>query len=447
MLHLITVTQTPLVRFKLSLDQLKKKYKTLEPNLNMLKEGEEYVISPGGVTRTVYPFLLRLSNEKPHWVSLNPNAPPKIFVNNITIHHVSIPAEVVKGYGKAKEIIWQVFHRIKEGICQAQDLMWSDEFADYIYYNRRVSKKVMELDKEEDFDLIYIHDFQQIPLGSMLTTVKPKIFRWHIPMEQIPNAWLSSIETYLNSYDLIIISSERYSKVLEKLKYKGKIAKVYPFIDPSQYKYPSQREVEEFSARYGISNEDKVALVVARMDPMKGQDRAIKALKMVKKRIKKIKLMLVGNGSFSKTGIGLDKAERWSSHLKSLVKELELEKEVIFTGYLNQRDLEKAYSRADLVILPSVIEGFGLVIIEGWLYKKPALVSNKAGVADLINNYENGVLIDPDDIEGIAEEIVKILSDEKLSEELGKSGFETSKKCHVEEGIKNELEILQSISK
>ncbi|MEM2203805.1 MAG: glycosyltransferase, partial [Sulfolobales archaeon] len=80
-----------------------------------------------------------------------------------------------------------------------------------------------------------------------------------------------------------------------------------------------------------------------------------------------------------------------------------------------------------------------------WLYKKPAIVSNRAGVSDLIVNGVNGIVIDPNDIEGIASSIIKLLKDEKLSQSVGEKGYETSKKCFIESVIDEELRLIEYI--
>ncbi|PWV36767.1 MAG: hypothetical protein DJ555_05545 [Desulfurococcaceae archaeon] len=91
------------------------------------------------------------------------------------------------------------------------------------------------------------------------------------------------------------------------------------------------------------------------------------------------------------------------------------------------------------------MEGFGLAVIEGWLYKKPVIVSNRAGVSDLIVNGVNGIVIDPNDIEGIANSIIKLLKDEKLSQSIGDNGYETSKKCFIESVIDDEMRLIEYI--
>jgi hypothetical protein len=77
--HIITITQTPLVRFRIGVEDIVKRFGSVKEflDLSLLREGEDYILSPGGVTRMVYPFLQRLVNlgGSPWWVSLNPQAP------------------------------------------------------------------------------------------------------------------------------------------------------------------------------------------------------------------------------------------------------------------------------------------------------------------------------------------------------------------------------------
>jgi glycosyltransferase involved in cell wall biosynthesis len=177
---------------------------------------------------------------------------------------------------------------------------------------------------------------------------------------------------------------------------------------------------------------------------MKGQDRVIRAMVKVVGDIPNVKLILVGNGSFSssKQGIGLSKADRWLNELCTLVKRLGMEDRVVFTGHLSQRQLNAAYERCDLTILPSIREGFGLVVIESWLYGKPTIVSSKAGIAELVEEGRNGLLFDPDDLLTLAEKISDLLSDPNRARILGKNGFATSKKCLIDQGVKAESEVI-----
>ncbi|MEM2226117.1 MAG: glycosyltransferase family 4 protein [Candidatus Bathyarchaeia archaeon] len=451
-LRICVNSQTPLIRFNLTPEELARRYgKTSAPlDLGCLAEGRDYQFTPGGVTRMVFPLLKRMLGEgileEAHWVSLNPTGPAEVRADGIALHHVSLAGDRMRGYGHVKEAIWRIIHGMPLDLGSAAQILWQDEFSDYTYYNRLSAERILRLDKIHDFDLFYIHDFQQLPIGYMLRTLKPKVFRWHIPFDasMIPQEWRELLSTYFNSYDIVIVSCRRYLEALKSFGYAGEARYVYPYIDPSPYAKPTEAEIAELCRGLGIREGDRVVLVVARLDPMKGQDRAIRAIAEVAKEIPNVKLLLVGDGSFSSSrqGIGLSKAEMWAGELRALAKGLGVEDRVIFAGHLAQSQLNAAYARCDLTVLPSIREGFGLVVIESWLYGKPAIVTSRAGVAELIEDGRNGLLFDPDDPIDLADKISSLLLDFERARTLGEKGLETSRGCLIDRGVKEESEII-----
>jgi glycosyltransferase involved in cell wall biosynthesis len=129
-----------------------------------------------------------------------------------------------------------------------------------------------------------------------------------------------------------------------------------------------------------------------------------------------------------------------------LAKELGVEDRVIFVGHADSVELAAAYTRSNVVVLPSIVEGFGLVIIEAWLYGKPVVVSNRAGVAELISHGRNGFLVDPDNTEELAESIKSILKRDALAEELANNGKVTAELCSVDSGVEAELRLFREIT-
>jgi glycosyltransferase involved in cell wall biosynthesis len=446
-------TQTPPLKFNISNQDLMRRIAgpTGALEIHSLKEGADFEYSPGGVTRMVLPLLAHMMKnglaDSAHWVCLNPEAPATVKMDDITVHHVNLARERKAGYGLAKENFWRVFH----GLSRKADResLWADGVLDYTFYNRVSAELIRNLDAREDFDLFYIHDFQQLPVGRMLRTLKPKVLRWHVPFEKsdIPPNWNAFLSTYLDSYDAIIVSCQSYLDSLKSLGCERPSFYVYPYVDQSVYTRPTQQDLNELKSRLRLRDDEKIVLLVARLDPMKGQDAVIKAIPEALSEVRKVKLLIIGDGSFSgsKQGLGLSKSERWQTELRNLVKSLHIEDNVTFTGYLPQRLLNAAYHTCDMAVLPSRQEGFGLVVVESWLYKKPALVSTKAGIAELINDGRNGLLIDPKDSVSIAEKISTVLTDQKLSSELGENGYLTSRKCLIDEGLRAEWEIISEL--
>jgi len=444
-MRLCLASQTPLVLF---LREQREKPETVPLELSSLREGEDYEFTAGGVTRMVYPLLRRMREggllEAAHWVSLNPGAPPLLSSSGLLLHHLELESQRLSGYGAAKEALWRMLHGLSR---ETVDFLWQDGFIDYTYFNRKCAEFLLSLEKENDFDLFYIHDFQMLPLGHMLNLLKPKLFRWHLPFDEalLPEEWRPLLSLYFNSYEAVVVSCRRYLEALRSLGYRGKSVHLYPYLDLSLYGKPTREEVEALCHRFGIREDERVVLVVARLDPMKGQDRAIEGF--ARAGIPGTKLMLVGDGSFSssKKGIGLSKGERWLGYLRGKARELGVEDRVIFAGHLKHRELQAAYERCEVVVLPSLLEGFGLVVIEGWLYRKPCLVSRRAGVAELIKEGENGLLFDPLLPEELAEKLSLLLSDERLAASLGEGGKETSSLCSLERGVEEEARVMREL--
>jgi glycosyltransferase involved in cell wall biosynthesis len=437
-------TQTPLLQFSVP------EHGGVAPaemeDISHLVEGVDYQYSPGGVTRMVQPLLRRLRHDglirDTVWVSLNPLAPRTVQMPDLTLENVAIAPERLAAYGNVKETIWGTVHGLRDA-DGSDNLFWSDDYSEYAYYNRLTAEKIRSLDAKQDFDLFYIHDFQQLPIGGMLDTLKPKLFRWHIPFEAatIPERWRPAMMGYLDGYDAVVVSTDRYLRELKKFGFKGKAVKVYPYVDPAEYTTPTAAEVRAVVAQYGVEENDRILLVVGRMDPMKGQDHAVRALAKLAERYPRAKLLLVGNGSFSgsKGGLGLSKSGTWRQRLENLAKELGLEGRVLFAGHVSQQQLDACYERCELTVLPSILEGFGLVVVESWIHGRPVVVSSRAGIAELVKHEKNGLVVDPVEEDALAEQIGALLADPQgLGKRLIRGGRTALKKCTIDAAAKSE---------
>jgi len=443
-------SQTPPIRFKLDPDMLFEKYGDLSKPmpLKALQEGEDFDYTPGGVTGMIAPLLQRMYREEkirtPHWVAINPMGPEMASFGGIVLHRIEMEPHELAGYGYFKETMWKNVHGLEQTWVPRR------QFADYAMFNWLYAKKMMDLHSEIEFDLFYVHDFQLLLTGSMTGPTARKIFRWHIPLDtkKMTPEWRAFLLRYLKNYDAVIVSCKKYKRSLSKAGFKGRVYHIYPHIDERMHGRASDVKVKQFCERFGISDDDKMILAVARLDPIKGQDTAVRALVQVAKRFPRVKLVLVGDGSFSsarKGGLGLPKGARWLDRLERLASKLGVRERTIFTRYLPGDELRAAYTRADVVVLPSVLEGFGLTVLEGWMYKKPLVVSSGAGVSELITDGENGRLFPPNDHEELASKITGVLSKPDTAEEMGKVGFETAKRCSLKRGTQSLLNVFSEV--
>lgn len=447
-------TQTPLVQFlpaplPAGMDQAGN-----EVDIAQLREGIDYRYSPGGVTRMVLPLLRRLSAagvlRDPHWVALNPAGPATVRLPGVTLHNVDLPPARMASYAAMKEAIWARLHGIDVD-DHHDDLFWSEAFAEYSFYNRRTTELLRALDGKLDFDAFYIHDFQQLPVGEMLGTLKPKIFRWHIPFDgaAIPEPWRSHVAKYLDAYDVVIVSSDGYARSLRQFDPRARVVRLYPYVDPADYSKPKAEVVASTAEQYGVAADDFVVLVVGRMDPTKGQDRVVRAAAALRKEHPEIRVVLVGNGSFSGSsgGLSLSKSNRWRAELEELAKGLGVADRVVFTGHVEQGTLDALYERADCTVLSSEREGFGLVVVESWLHGTPAVVADRAGIAELVRSGRNGITFDPDHLETLEAALRRLMGPggKRLSRAIARSGRSAARRCSIEAAVKGERKLIETL--
>ena len=142
-------TQTPLVRFNTTIGESEKN-STAPIDVKCMIEGKDYIFSPGGVTRMVYPLLKTMHDrgfvESVHWVSLNQYGPENATIDRIALSHISMNSDRIKGYGLTKETIWGTIHGLPNNSRDPSDIFWQDEYSDFTYYNRQTSERILQLE-------------------------------------------------------------------------------------------------------------------------------------------------------------------------------------------------------------------------------------------------------------------------------------------------------------
>ncbi|MHC1575146.1 MAG: glycosyltransferase family 4 protein [Candidatus Methanogasteraceae archaeon] len=437
------VTQTPLIRFKLDYSELLDKYGTLPDPVpfNCLEVGEDYDFAPGGVPKMVYPLQRLLVEgghvDTAHWVSLNMMGPERVLVDNILVHNIMLEHKYIAPYARFKERIWAEIHNIDRKPIGA------GEFSAYARYNWLCADKMFEL---LPVDIFYIHDFQQLLVGNMIGLAAPTVFRWHIPfdLENTSSYVRRFIVRCIESFDGVVVSCKRDLEGLIRAGYQGRAYQTYPYIDQRRWTEPTESESREFCSRSGVADDDIVLLMVARMDEIKGQDIAIRALA----KVPHAKLVLIGNGSFTSSergGLAHPKGSAWNRYLKKLAGEMGVSGRVIFTGYMADNLLKAAYRRCDAMLFPSRTEGFGLVVVEAWMYEKPVIVSDGAGVSELTVDGLNGYTFESGNADELAEKINTLLASPDDAREMGKRGYETARQCYIEEGVRLICDIFSDV--
>ena len=165
-------------------------------------------------------------------------------------------------------------------------------------------------------------------------------------------------------------------------------------------------------------------IYVGRLVPSKRVKDIIEALVRVKEKIPDVRLFVVGNGTAG-----------YVSMLKRMVTKYNLEKNVIFTGYVDPGEKARLLTATSLILVTSVKEGWGLVVTEANTCGTPAVVYNVDGLKDSVVDGETGIICKRNDSTELAQEIIRLLSSEGLWATLSKSCWELSRNYKFEKTV------------
>jgi phosphatidylinositol alpha-1,6-mannosyltransferase len=155
-------------------------------------------------------------------------------------------------------------------------------------------------------------------------------------------------------------------------------------------------------------------LIVGRLDPEqrhKGHDQLLDALPLVLETAPEAQLVVAGEGG--------DRAR-----LERRARDLGVERQVRFTGRLDEDALQALYSQCALFVMPSDGDGFGLVFLEAMMHGLPCVGLAGGAAAEIFEDGVSGVLVDRDDTPGLAACLSGLLADEVRRRALGRAGLE-----------------------
>ncbi|MEJ5293180.1 MAG: glycosyltransferase family 4 protein [Candidatus Methanosuratincola sp.] len=388
--------------------------------MRILYASQSFLPSTGGVSYYLM-WLGRKLKEANHDVVFVNMKPPKgkskEEIMGFKVYRVPPEGEfdhdILRGYSKFKEIILKVFHNREAPV----DMLYNKHlygYNEYLKVNESFQRAISEAADLEQPDVVHVHDFQLLPCLNLLGVNNwPLVFTWHIPFtEEVHPAWRGAMVEFMKNTSSAIFSTKGYASAAIKsgLPF-NKVSVIPPFIDVEQPK-------TKFREKFGIRNDEKLIICVARMDRFKGQGTLLDAAAMLDLDYR---LVFIGNGSFSKDVLKVKDKESYGKELKEKAKNDVYADRVIFAGAVDRDTLMAAYSECDLVVLPSVHEGFGLAITEGMAFGKPVIGTAVGGIPSQIWPGVNGYLVNPNDPRSLADAIRHILKNGELAEEMGRN--------------------------
>jgi mannosylfructose-phosphate synthase len=165
---------------------------------------------------------------------------------------------------------------------------------------------------------------------------------------------------------------------------------------------------------------EKYIFCISRIDSNKGHDMLLCAFDIVRKEVKDVDLV-IGGGSLNPKQRELD----IKAGMKKRVDDCGMQDRVHIIGYVPDELMAPYYRQAQMFVLPSLFEPFGMTTTEAMACGTPVVVSKFGGIRTVINNGENGILVDPTNPQEFAVAIIDLLEDRKKAERIGRAGAKT----------------------
>jgi phosphatidyl-myo-inositol dimannoside synthase len=261
-------------------------------------------------------------------------------------------------------------------------------------------------------NIVIISHINLAVIGLLIKTSNPKCKVWliaHGIEVWRPLSWLKN--RFLKRCDKIIcVSNYTKQQMINRHHIDPTICTVLNnAVDPFMQLPVHFSKPDRLLKRYHLTPQDPVIFTLTRLavtEQYKGHDQVIKVISKLKSRFPRIKYILSGQYD--------DKEE---IRIKKLITEYNVEEQVILTGFIEESELSDYFLLADLFVLPSKKEGFGIVFIEALACGLPVICGNSDGSIDAIRNGELGTAINTDNLEeletSIAGYLVKPLTKER----------------------------------
>lgn len=288
---------------------------------------------------------------------------------------------------------------------------------------QRYAALASEIARGETFDIVHAHDWMTFPAGLAVAGIKNVPLVVHVHSTEFDR---SGVNVDQRIYDverrgmhgaMKVIAVSHLTKNQCTQMYgvdPGKVDVVYNALDTASGE-PSATADDPTAAadeKYAIGGDEKIVLFLGRITMQKGPEYFLAAAKKVLEVMDNVKFVMAGSGDMIRRTI-------------EMAAGMGIGHKVLFTGFLRGGDVEKVFKMADLYVMPSVSEPFGIAPLEAMSHDVPVIISKQSGVSEVLTH---ALKVDFWDINEMANKIVAVLKHPPLASTLRQHGsFEVKK--------------------
>jgi len=273
---------------------------------------------------------------------------------------------------------------------------------------RRYAAKAVEIATVEDFDLVHAHDWMTYPAGIAVATSSGKPLIVHVHSTEFDR---SGEHVNQGIYDIERQGMHLASRVIAVSNYTRNIIASRYGVSPEKVEVV-YNGIDHDIGNNGVSayalpeKTDRIVLFLGRITMQKGPEYFLAAAKKVLEKIDNVKFVMAGDGDMT-------------HRMVEYAAYLGIGHKVLFTLFLQGADVDRAYQMADLYVMPSVSEPFGIAPLEALKHNVPVLISKQSGIGEVLSH---ALKVDFWDINQMANKIVAVLKFPVLSKTLRDNG-------------------------
>ncbi len=296
---------------------------------------------------------------------------------------------------------------------------------------RRYARMAVSLARKETFDVIHAHDWMTYPAGAAVANISRKPLIVHVHSTEFDRAG--------ENVNLRICDIERGS--MRRADCVVCVSHLTARIVSSRYGVPDEKIRVVYNAvelpqngsweMKPIRQNEKIVLFLGRLTLQKGPEYFLHAAKKVVEKFPNVRFVMAGSGDMVRRCV-------------QLAADLNLGRYVTFTGFLRGPDVDKIFSLADLYVMPSVSEPFGIAPLEAMSHNVPVIISKQSGVSEVLTHV---LKVDFWDVDEMANKILGVLRHEPLRKTLKQHGHIELRKLSWLDSAKSLREIYRKLTK
>jgi len=291
-------------------------------------------------------------------------------------------------------------------------------------YSFSIINDLKQLILNENISIVHLHGYSSANYGRIAAKKVgiPVVMHEHAVLKELPH---QSLADWLlrNKVDIAIGASEAVKGFLTNGRHVSpNRTRILRYgIDLSRFQNQNHNKFNSIRKKFGISQKQILIGSVTRLYEVKGNQYFIKSAKIISEKFTDARFIIFGDGPLR-------------DELEKLVFDLHLHGVFIFAGFVE--DPVMAYNALDIFVLPSLMEGLPLALLEAMACGKPMVITAVGGMKEIVEECKNGILVPPADAEALAESIMQLLSNPNLSQQLADTALKRSSDFTIEKNVK-----------